>query len=114
MTTHPNQQLHDLLVSAARKGTLNAQYIQEVTKSQVPPSVERDASAYVNWNTTLTLLSRAPAKVWFAGVSKQGRCSNGRLNTLWNLILPTTADRRAASESQADAALKQRIVTNLP
>jgi len=82
MTTHPNQKLHDLLVNAARKGTLNAQYIQEVTGSTVPPSVERDASAYVNWNTTLNLLSRAPAQVWFSGVSKQGRYSNGSLITL--------------------------------
>jgi len=68
-TTHPNLNLHNLLVAAAKEGKLDAKYIQDVTKSSVAPTVERDASAYVNWNTTLSLLSRAPAKAWFAGVS---------------------------------------------
>ena len=67
---HPNAQLHEQLSQAARQGKLTADFIQSACKASSLPFVERNASAYVNWNTTLSLLGKAPAKSWFAGVSK--------------------------------------------
>ena len=106
-TNHPNPKLHDLLANAAKEHKLDAALIKEITGSAALPTVERDASAYVNWNTTLSLLGRAPAKAWFAGVAQSPcRCSYTKLtrNTYWNLILPVVDN---------DDIISQRIVTNL-
>ena len=72
IANHPNPDLHKTLHEAAKAKKLDAQFIQRCCSAQFPPKVEGNASAYVNWNTTLSLLGRAPAKVWFAGVSKPG------------------------------------------
>jgi hypothetical protein len=75
-TNHPNIDLHNQLVEAAKNKTLDAEYIKKCLDLPTLPYAERDATAYVNWSTTLSLLGPAPANVWFAGVSKPGTYSS--------------------------------------
>ena len=72
IANHPNPDLHKKLLDAAKAKKLDAQFIQHCCSAQFPPKVEGNVSAYINWNTTLSLLGHAPAKIWFAGVSKPG------------------------------------------
>ncbi|KDR80294.1 hypothetical protein GALMADRAFT_277501 [Galerina marginata CBS 339.88] len=67
---HPNPALHATLVQAAKDKRLDGKFIQRHLKLASPPHEEGNSSAYVNWCTTLSLLGRAPAKVWFSGVSR--------------------------------------------
>jgi len=59
------------LVQAAKDKRLDGKFIQQQLKLPSLPHEEANSSAYVNWRTTLSLLGRAPAKVWFSGVSTQ-------------------------------------------
>ena len=68
---HPNPDVHARLVQAAKDKRLDGRFIQQQLKLASPPHEETNSSAYVNWCTTLSLLGRAPAKVWFSGVSRQ-------------------------------------------
>lgn len=67
---HPNAQLHQALLQAALQRKLTPEFIQQTCGTSTVPTTEHNSSAYVNWNTTVALLGKAPAKTWFAGVSK--------------------------------------------
>ncbi|PPQ69372.1 hypothetical protein CVT26_002527 [Gymnopilus dilepis] len=70
--THPNAGLHSKLVKAVKEHKLDAEFLKKELNLGATPRVERNSSAYVNWNTTLSLLDCAPARVFFAGVSTVG------------------------------------------
>ena len=70
---HPNLALHDELFESAKEGTLNAQYIREKFNLDYDPEEYEYAEAFINWETTLALLDKKDAKVWFGGASRPGR-----------------------------------------
>ncbi|KAH9968290.1 hypothetical protein BJV74DRAFT_889931 [Russula compacta] len=67
---HPNPELHKVLYDAAKNRRLNPEFIKKVLRLQKDITVCDTATAYINWSTTLTLLDRKSAQVWFAGVSR--------------------------------------------
>ena len=67
---HPNPELHNVLFEAAKNKTLDGNFIRERLRLPRVPLESRFAAAYINWSTSLTLLDRKAAQVWFAGVSR--------------------------------------------